>query len=149
MYSLGAQKATLFKSNLKDGDVFLKYKQQSDKIYYLANLMTNKKEECFVKLKLDDDVKQKAQEENRIRLNFQNVDCQFKDVRKKGVILEAHIHDSYKSITIIRQGFLAVTLEKTKVDGKKQMKIKYYIESSVCRGIFVGDELYIESDLKS
>ena len=50
---------------------------------------------------------------------------------------------------IIRQGFLAVTLEKTKVDGKKQMKIKYYIESSVCRGIFVGDELYIESDLKS
>ena len=60
MYSLGDQKATLFKSNLKDGDVFLKYKQESDKIYYLANLMTNKQDECFVKLKLDEDVNQKA-----------------------------------------------------------------------------------------
>ena len=44
---------------------------------------------------------------------------------------------------------MAVTLEKAVVDGAKQMKIKYYIESSVCRGIFVGDELFIESDLKA
>ena len=51
-------------------------------------------------------------------------------------------------MTIIRQGHLAVTLEKTKVENVKQMRIKYYIESQVCRGIFLDKDLYIESDLK-
>ena len=64
------------------------------------------------------------------------------------MILEAHIHNNNQRITIIRQGYLAVTLEKTKVNGEKQMKIKYYIESQVCRGMFLEDDLYIESDLR-
>ena len=64
------------------------------------------------------------------------------------MILEAHIHNNNQRITIIRQGYLAVTLEKTKVNGEKQMKIKYYIESQVCRGMFLDDDLYIESDLR-
>ena len=28
------------------------------------------------------------------------------------------------------------------------MKIKYYIESQVCRGMFLEDDLYIESNLR-
>ena len=33
--------------------------------------------ECLVKLKLNEDVKQQATDEDKIKLNFQSVDCQF------------------------------------------------------------------------
>ena len=117
MYSLEEKKAIPFKEKLQNGEIFLKYERKSDKVLYLANLtkkrvaakpaqaqqaktlsiLKSSKEsstdcESLIKLKLDEDVKQQAKPENKIRLNFQGVDCEFGDARK-GVILDAHIHN--------------------------------------------------------
>ena len=92
MYSLEKKKAIPFKEKLQNGEIFLKYERKSDKILYLANLTKKKvaakpaqqaksfslkmsKEtspdcESLIKLKLDDDVKQQAKQEDKIRLNF-------------------------------------------------------------------------------
>ena len=40
------------------------------------------------------------------------------DDTRKGVILEAHIHNDNNRLTIIREGYLAITFEKTKVGGE-------------------------------
>ena len=41
------------------------------------------------------------------------------DDTRKGVILEAFIHNDGDRFTIIREGYLAITFEKTKVGGEE------------------------------
>ena len=38
MYSLSKDKATVFKKNLENGEIFLKYEKKTDRIIYLADL---------------------------------------------------------------------------------------------------------------
>ena len=73
--------------------------------------------ECLVRLKLDEDKNQKASDEDKTRLNFQGVECLFDDTRK-GIIIDAHIHNDDSRVTIIREGYLAITFEQTKVGGE-------------------------------
>ena len=42
MYSLNEDKATVFKKKLQNGEVFLKYEKETDKIIYLADLPKKK-----------------------------------------------------------------------------------------------------------
>ena len=43
MYSLSEEKATKFKENLENGEIFLKYEKKTDRIIYLADLPKKKK----------------------------------------------------------------------------------------------------------
>ena len=84
-------------------------------------------------------------------MDFDGINIDFSDVRK-GQILDAYLHDKsdenkYECITIIRQGSLALTFEFRSFEQK--MTLKYYIDSQICRGFFVGEDLYIESEIKS
>ena len=73
--------------------------------------------ECLVRLKLDENTDQKVSDEHKTRLNFQGVECLFDDTRK-GIIIDAHIHNDDTRVTIIREGYLAITFEETKVGGE-------------------------------
>ena len=42
MYSLSEDKATVFKKKLENGEVFLKYDKETDRIIYLAELPKKK-----------------------------------------------------------------------------------------------------------
>ena len=67
---------------------------------------------------------------------------------KNGSILNAYLHNNNECITIVHQGSLALTFEKRAFE-KDKMTLKYYIDSQICRGVQVGDDLYIESEIKS
>ena len=73
--------------------------------------------ECLVRLKLDENTDQKVSDEHKTRLNFQGVECLFDDTRK-GIIIDAHIHNDDTRVTIIREGYLAITFEETNVYGE-------------------------------
>jgi hypothetical protein len=78
-------------------------------------------------------------------LNFQGVECLFDDIRK-GIIIDAHMHNDNNCVTIIREGYLAITFEKMKVGVEQQFKIKFYIESNICTSIVLDKDLYIGGD---
>ena len=74
--------------------------------------------ECLVELQLNEEAGQLAKYSDKIRLNFQGVECLFDDLRK-GIIIDAHLHNENNRVTIIREGYLAITFELTKVGGEK------------------------------
>ena len=55
------------------------------------------------------------------------------------------MHNEKDRVTIIREGSYAITFER--VDGKK-MFLKYFIDSQVCKGVVVDNDLYIQNQLK-
>ena len=66
-----------------------------------------------------------------------------------GTIISGHLHNQNNRVTIIRHGSFAVTLERKSIDNKDQkLTPRYYIDSQVCKGVVVGTDLYIESQLK-
>ena len=56
------------------------------------------------------------------------------------------MHNDNNCVTIIREGYLAITFEKMKVDNEQQFKIKFYIESNICTSIVLDEDLYIAGD---
>lgn len=56
------------------------------------------------------------------------------------------MHNDNNCVTIIREGYLAITFEKTKVGIEQQFKIKFYIESNICTSIVLDKDLYIAGD---
>ena len=68
--------------------------------------------------------------------------------KKKGLILKAFQHNNKQRLTIIKEGSLAITFGP-KEDDNQTLEIMYYIDSEICKGVQVGDDLYIETELKS
>ena len=72
MYSLSEEKATKFKENLENGEIFLKYEKKTDRIIYLADLPKKKKpkeEEKKAKNSKEEEKKAKKskEEENKAK----------------------------------------------------------------------------------
>ena len=67
--------------------------------------------------------------------------------KKKGLILKAFQHNNNERLTIIKEGSIAITFAP-KEDDDSKMEIIYYIDSELCKGVQVGDDLYIETELK-
>ena len=72
MYSLSEKKATVFKENLENGEIFLKYEKKTDRIIYLADLPKKKKpkeEEKKAKNSKEEEKKAKKskEEENKAK----------------------------------------------------------------------------------
>ena len=68
--------------------------------------------------------------------------------KKKGLILKAFQHNNKERLTIIKEGNIAITFGP-KEDDNSKLEIIYYIDSEICKGVQVGDDLYIETELKS
>ena len=85
----------------------------------------------------------KPQEIEKTTFNFDLLPVDFSDV-KQGIILHAYLHDQESCVTIVRQGNLALTFKKNE---ENLMVLKHYITSSLCRGVKVGEDLYIEGDI--
>ena len=67
---------------------------------------------------------------------------------KKGIMLNAFLHNMGSRVTIVKQGFVAITFER-KADDQSKMEIKYYIDSEICTGVQIDDDLYIEAEFAS
>ena len=76
-------------------------------IFYLESLPTKKSNvigagACsLVELKLDEDPKQIATEENKTELDFEGIDADLYDPKKSGLILSGYLHNEKKRVTII------------------------------------------------
>ena len=68
--------------------------------------------------------------------------------KKKGLILKAFQHNNNERLTIIKEGSSAITFATNEHDDST-MGIIYYIDSEICQGVQIGDDLYIEAVLKS
>ena len=140
-----------------EGDVFINYDADTNKISYLENLPEkNCMNECnFVQLELDQDQSKDLVCE-KTHLDFEDHETDFYD-SKEGIMLEAFMHNEGKRITLIKQGLVSITFEKkekiideeTNDKPDEKMAILYYIDSAICKGIKVGNDLYVEAQLKS
>ena len=63
-----------------------------------------------------------------------------------GTLLQGYLHNENDRITIIRDGSFAITFER--VGNGKKMFLKYFIDSQVCKGVVVDNDLYIQNQLK-
>ena len=68
--------------------------------------------------------------------------------KKKGLILKAFQHNNNERLTIIKEGSSAITFAPNEHDDST-MEIIYYIDSEICRGVQIEDDLYIETELRS